>query len=338
MMKMKITRYLAVLAAAAALILSCKKDKDDETTTKKDMSGTFVVDYPAYVHGNEPITLIPRGLYTTDGTNIGYYWRLVGRTTNDTTKFKEDLDPANDGRWVVTLPDSLATFSIGCTAYADDYYTSSASINITVVDDEESITDRGFTADDLTFNDIRDGRVYHYTTIAGLDWMKENLAWNGAGKPFYSCDVMDGVVGRFYSREEAETACPDGWRLPSEAEWAELAKAVGPTGTYEPYSDFPEIAPKLMADAKFNGTTLWEYWPEVKIDNASSLAFIPSGYAVMSSSAAPSFSQFGDIAAFWSSDLDGEDGWYRYVNENKPVLYSGKATVKGFLLTVRCVR
>lgn len=336
-MKMKVTRYIAVLTAVAALILSCKKDKDDDSTSYGTMSGTLSFDYPMYVHANEPFTMIPGGVSTSDGANIGYFWRLVGRSVNDTTKFKEDLDPTNDGRWEVSLPDSLATYTIGCTAYAEGYYPSSTSVKVTVVDDEKSITERGFMPGDATFTDERDGRVYHYATVAGLDWMRENLAWKGAGKPYVGCDVMDGVVGRFYSRVEAETACPDGWRLPSEEQWAALAREFATTGIFEPYSDFPAVAPKLMADAKFNGETLWEYWPEVPIDNASALAFLPSGYGVASSAAA-SFSGFGDIAAFWSSDKDGDDGWYRYINENKPVVYSGKASTKGFLLTVRCVR
>lgn len=330
-------KYLLVLAAAMILSFSCKKDKDEESTLLS-LSGELTFDYPSYARPEDSFTFIPSKVTSADGTNVGYYWRVSGVTQSDTTKFIDDVDPSNDGRWSYTMPDSLATYSVICTAYAEGHYVKSYTALITVISGE-SLSGRGFTDEDEIFEDSRDGRSYRYATIGGVDWMRENLAYSGSGESYMDCDVMDDVVGRYYSHEEAVKACPDGWRLPSESEWASLAASVSADGTFEPYADFKDVAGSLMADVSVNGVTLWTYWPQVKITNSSKLAVVPSGYATRGETAGNSFAAYADFAAIWSSDLDaGGDAYYRYINEGSPLVYSGHAPREGFLISVRCVR
>ena len=74
-------------------------------------------------------------------------------------------------------------------------------------------------------------RVYKKVTIGTQTWMAENLkyatgtSWclnDNAGK----CEVN----GRLYEFETAKAACPDGWHLPSKAEWETLIAEVGGLG------------------------------------------------------------------------------------------------------------
>lgn len=77
------------------------------------------------------------------------------------------------------------------------------------------------------FEDKRDGNVYQYVELDGLDWFTENLRY----KTEQSFCVADSNAancyqcGQFYLVEEALQVCPDPWRLPTESEIKSLLKA-----------------------------------------------------------------------------------------------------------------
>jgi uncharacterized protein (TIGR02145 family) len=72
-----------------------------------------------------------------------------------------------------------------------------------------------------TFQDSRDGRDYIYVTIGKQSWMTENLAYEAVAS---ACQAP---YGCYYTWDQAMTACPSGWHLPSDAEWDELVNFVG---------------------------------------------------------------------------------------------------------------
>ena len=108
-------------------------------------------------------------------------------------------------------------------------------------------------------------------------------------------------------------------------------------GEPEPGSDFKGLAGALMADLYFNGTRMWEYWPEVKVTDASRLSVMPAGYAVMSVDGF-SFGNVYSYAAFWTSEDAGDKGVLRYIYEEKDIVYRFEADKKGLAASVRCVR
>ena len=81
-----------------------------------------------------------------------------------------------------------------------------------------------------TFTDTRDGNTYHWVQIGEQVWMSENLAykpskgnwWLYNNNPFYT-----GKVGYLYDWQTAMVACPPGWHLPADREWAELENYLG---------------------------------------------------------------------------------------------------------------
>ena len=94
--------------------------------------------------------------------------------------------------------------------------------------------------------------------------------------PYANADIMSDVFGRFYSYEDALTACPEGWRLPTEEDWIALGKALGSTA--DKYGVLKGVAPKVMTDATFNGVDMWAYWPAVgTLTNESKFSAIPAG-------------------------------------------------------------
>jgi uncharacterized protein (TIGR02145 family) len=139
---------------------------------------------------------------------------------------------------------------------------------------------------------------------------------------------MSDVFGRYYSFEEAQTICPEGWRLPTDAEWAAAAEA------------YDNQMAALMGNAYFNGNLMWEYWPAVgDITNESGLSLIPAGYAMISSNTL--FKGLNEYAAFWTADaVADEEGmaYYRYIICNQPEFMTGKGDINTFGASVRCVR
>lgn len=77
--------------------------------------------------------------------------------------------------------------------------------------------------------DQRDQKSYTIADIAGKKWMTTNI--NYATKSGYFCktessDDMCATYGGYYTYAGALRACPDGWRLPTEAEVLALDAAV----------------------------------------------------------------------------------------------------------------
>ena len=85
------------------------------------------------------------------------------------------------------------------------------------------------------FCDTRDGQPYKFTEITvkgdsgnviySETWMAQNLNYAGTGADESACIDCDSI-GRFYTWPAAMSYCPDGWRLPTMAEFAALNNAV----------------------------------------------------------------------------------------------------------------
>lgn len=341
-MKRIIIGITAVLISLA--LASCHHFPEDESLDNLEGTPKFSVE--AFVRPGTVIEATATGVKHPEGKGLGYFWVETIDNVIDTVRTPED--PASKvNTYRFTVKDTTGTFYLRCTAYADGYYVSSASAVFTVVKSglNESLTGRGIVAGDPSITDERDAgvpageNVYYYTTIGALDWMRNGLAYTGSGVAYNQCDVMNAVAGRFYTWEEASTACPEGWRLPTEAEWTDMISTV--TGTvYTPNTTLVGAAGALMGDAYFNGDKLWEFWPEVKITNATRLAFVPFGYSVVSGEDY-SFSGVGSYSAFWTGDSapgDDSQAIFRYIYVKQPDVYLGLADKQSFGANVRCVR
>ena len=330
-MSLRKLNSLALLVLAAIAVISCKEDEDE---TLPYLSGLYF-NCPTYVSPNQAVRMVPEGVTHPEGKELGYYWRVSPTmTTNDTTEV-----------YVHWFSDTLGTYNVICYAFADGYTGVSYDKSVYVVKGglDGSITNTGIKDTDPKIT--VDGVDYYYTRIGSLEWFRNNLM-GGAGTSYINSPVTADVFGGYYTYDEAVTACPDGWRLPSEEDWVSLAAAVGAADA-EKYEVIEGVASKLFADAYFNGRQMLEYWPVVgDITNESNVGFLPFGYANLgeadSNGNHPSaiFEGMYEYSVMWTADVQDQAGmaYYRYLIYDQPDMFIGKAERNSFGASVRCVR
>jgi len=199
--------------------------------------------------------------------------------------------------------------------------------------------DAGWAA---TYKDNRDDKIYAYVTIGTQVWMTENLAYlpsvvgpgTGSSSTAYyyvygynGTDVATAkttdnysTYGVLYNWTAAQSACPSGWHLPSDAEWTTLTTYLGGES----------VAGGKMKEA---GTAHWNS-PNTGATNESGFTALPGGYR----SSIGRFSYIGIYGLWWSStENHTADAWSRfltYARSNVGRSYYNKEN--GF--SVRCLR
>lgn len=334
---MKFSRWfiLAALVCLAVAQLGCKKTEEEEYYY---MDGTLTLSMPGYLEPGYTKTFLIDTLMTksrSDGGTIGYCFRDAAAGVSDTLVTADGV--IRHHSYTFTAPGEISTNTLALTAFVDadsKYYSSSASVSYTIVipglDGKGSITN--FDAGESgTFTDERDGREYYVLDGEKLSWMRQNLAWSGAGVTYRRNAAMNDIFGRYYTWGEAQTACPEGWRLPTDAEWT----ALDPSATAG--RDISGLAGKVMADLYFNGTKMWEYWREVRITDQLGLSIMPVGYASIADENY-TFEGLYSYAAFWTADEVDGAGICRYIYQAKDVVYRGRMSKTDFAASVRCVR
>lgn len=327
----KIYRTIAIAVGLAAMLLSapsCKKN--DDTTSKKYLSGaTDFGDYPVYVTVGETVTLHVKGVSHPDGKALGLSYKVQGLMSKADTLYNPKTNPMPtpmDAKLTYTFPDSVATYTFNVTILpvdSDVYYGATGSINITAVHPVKSIPEIEVNLEKPYLRDNRDGSLYNYVTIGDVDWMSRNLHYEGCGVPYFRSSAVNSLFGRFYTWDEAVSVCPEGWRLPTAAEWEALPTDVG----------------KLMVDAHFNGQKVWEYWPAIKITNETGLALMPLGY--FNPFTKEDFNGILQYGCFWTADTRADEpgqAIYKYIYLKENDLKTASADKGGLAMSVRCVR
>jgi len=105
-------------------------------------------------------------------------------------------------------------------------YISSKRISLTRDFNPDEITnpkDKVIIFTSIQFTDLRDSQKYEYTNIGNTKWMTTNLNYKTPNSVCYSNKEYNcKKYGRLYNYEEANNACPKGWRLANSNDWKKL--------------------------------------------------------------------------------------------------------------------
>ena len=338
---MKFRSVLLLSAALLLLAVSCKDKKEDDVTYLS-FQGSPEFTLPTFLGVGDSFHLTPkavsRAASDTKTTLPGCYWTISQLNIRDTVRREGDPDTVPFD-FSFEVPDSLRTITVLCSMFAEGYTNSSVSTSCIIVRSKDGYSSiQGITYPETTFLDTRDNRVYHYATHNGLDWMAENLSYDALGISYFDCEVMDDLFGRYYTWTDASAACPEGWRLPTNAEFLALNNAYAKVPSTVPNTTFQTGAGAHMANAYFNASRMWEYWPDVTPTNASGLSLLPLGYVSVQGESHAHLDQF-KYALFWTADeINEEQAYFRSIYMKYDTI-SCEAGYKDYMaLNLRCVR
>ena len=183
--------------------------------------------------------------------------------------------------------------------------------NINEVSVSEKSSNQEMRLDSLSpteiFIDSRDGELYPIVKIGNQIWMAENLRYQAPGS-WLNPDNPSLAYGRLYDPFIAQSVCPTGWHLPTEAEWNELELFLGmnPADT---------VTSKWRGEhgTKMKSTTGWITERKVEPNGTNSSGFnaFPSGYCDPENGK-PIFEGLGHSVGFWSAAKNGMV-WQRWL-------------------------
>ena len=182
-----------------------------------------------------------------------------------------------------------------------------------------------------TLTDSRDGKTYNTVKIGNnKTWMVENLNYKIISNSWcYNNDEsMCDEYGRLYNWTVAKNnACPNGWHLPSNLDWADLTKTVGGTGIY---GDGGTAATKLKSGAGWD-----QYFDIPNGTDDFGFSALPAGYSNYIGGGSFSVGTIG----YWWTNTEGDDGnaYYRSMKYNSENV-SQNVNDKRFGMSVRCVQ
>lgn len=204
-----------------------------------------------------------------------------------------------------------------------------------------------------TFKDSRDGHSYQWVKIGNQIWMAENLAYlpkvSSPSKKSeteayyyvygYENYILDAALksenyikyGALYNYPAALSASPDGWHLPTDDDWEQLAQYVSEQsgGCTKHDDDWFGVGKHLRT------ITGWPYaWSnEIGTDDYGFSA-LPGGYRFPDGS----FLNEGGSGYWWSSNvMNASDAWSRRMSDGDNGffrVYFGKDDC----LSIRCIK
>lgn len=290
---------------------ACKKSSDT-SSTKPSLGGLSITQAPAFVARHTKLTFSAdvSDLAASDGTSptVGLYWQV--NTAKADTLTRDVCKSNDDFKYEV---DTLGSYTVFCYAFAgSNYYNTSASSSFKAINPDTALTDTA-PAEEIT--------------VKGKTWKARNMNHATMGRSWRNSPVLDPVMGRLFSWNEAQTVCPEGWHLPTVAEFE--ASFAGEDGTLS--------AGSLMADASFLKEKMWEYWPAVQITNQYGFNALPLGY-IDTMDTVNTYQKYGEYAMWWTADQDEDLGTYLYIFDEYPQVRKGQGDKGSLLMGVRCVK
>lgn len=171
-----------------------------------------------------------------------------------------------------------------------------------------------------TLTDSRDGQKYRTIVVGSLEWTAQNMNYAPVEGSYCYDDNVDHckVAGRLYDWQIAvDSACPEGWHLPTQAEYKTLVDAMGGSS---------KVGPKLKTTSGWN-----DGWSG---SDSVGFAGIPAGYRYNSHSY-----EEGYRTGFWTSERKDILSYAYFLPlNNSSVINFSYDSIDDYAYYVRCVR
>jgi uncharacterized protein (TIGR02145 family) len=230
-------------------------------------------------------------------------------------------------------------------------YSVSSGVNTTILTETPTVS-KALNVEFVSCID-KDNRSYKVVKIGSQWWMAENLAWlpsvspfsaDSQTSPFYYIYGYDGTnvdeakatanyktYGVLYNWVAAGTACPQGWKLPSDEDWKTLEKFLLMSSTDAEKSSW-RYSGAVGGKLKEKGNAHW--WdPNLGATNENGFTALPGG-----NREPDGFFGLGFMAMFWSSSVSENTSfaWDRLLSlKHNGVSRDGHLKNNGF--SVRCL-
>ncbi len=326
--------FLASIITLCFGVVSCKDE--DDTYAAKYVTGTLSYNVDDYY---------PIGTNTSFTATTVKITAPVSMDSVILTWNAIDFAPktGTGKNFTTTLPSTTGSYSMSLVASADAYNNLSKTSTITMIPTTFFETVTGLKASADTLTDNRDGKTekYPYVRIGNLDWFVRNLNYkeNGIGRNYKDQEGYGIIFGRFYSGSEVATGniCPSGWRIPNNADWEDLGKALNKGVAVTFKSHWPNLGQNAAAPAKLLDAYMWDGYNQATT-RANTLGWnaIPTGK--ISGNAATEKSSY---AYWWSATPDTDNSnklYFRYIQADNPIFYFGSADTTNVYFPVRCVK
>jgi uncharacterized protein (TIGR02145 family) len=167
------------------------------------------------------------------------------------------------------------------------------------------------------YTDARDGEVYRTVASGGLTWMADHLRHVTEGS-MVTPDRPEALWGRLYRWSDASTACPDGWRLPTDVEFTAFEASLGIGGPGD----------------RMKNDTGWDRHNGVDGNGSNSAAFnaLPNGRVDD-----VNYEGQGIVAGMWTSTEVTEASAITHELQGDSADPSAGERLKVFAISVRCV-
>lgn len=292
MLKSKITIFgiIVFILPVVSFAGNCGDVNDDDAINLLDI--TYLLAY-LYQSGSEPICeIIFEGLFCADVNNSGEINIL------DITYLIEYLYNSGSGP------------ICGCGTVTDI----DENIYTTIV-----IGDQCWMMENLKVTHYRNGDPIPNVT----DWSEWSVLTTGAYCEYDNDSANVATYGRlynWYAVDDSRNIAPEGWHVPTDAEWQTLVDYLGGY----------DVSGGKMKEA---GTAHW-IPPNVGATNESGFTALPGGHRYTDGY----FYNLGYYAIFWSSsESSSYSAWYRYLHCQHSAVYRDyDYKYHGF--SVRCVR
>ncbi|GBU25813.1 hypothetical protein R83H12_02471 [Fibrobacteria bacterium R8-3-H12] len=176
-----------------------------------------------------------------------------------------------------------------------------------------------------------EGETYQTVVIGAQTWFQRNLNYNTSGSKCYNYNVANcATYGRLYNWEAAMSACPPGWRLPSNADWNELVHYVD--GSTDADTSIAYESP--TAGWHLKATSGWSTYGGRDGQDKYGFSALPGGY-IYSDGTFNGITSWGE---WWSSSEGSAKFAYgrgMYYNDDN-LYWSG--IVKSHSQSVRCIK